>query len=87
MTFHRDSLGIVFVCLICDGSKCQICVNTLIRQGTYFMGKSSTWERQKNKILVKGLITDLPVVMDEDMVLEGDRRSDHEGDKFPISMS
>ena len=51
------------------------------------MGESSTWERQKNKILVKGLITDLPVVMDEDMVLEGDRRSDREGDKFPISMS
>jgi len=51
------------------------------------MGESSTWERKKNKILVTGLITDLPVVMDEDMVLEGDRRSDHEGDKFPISMS
>ena len=51
------------------------------------MGESSTWERQKNKILVKGLIRDLPVVVDEDMVLEGDRRSDREGDKFPISMS
>lgn len=51
------------------------------------MGESSTWERQKNKILVTGLITDLPVVMDEEVVLEGDRRSDKEGEKFPILMS
>jgi hypothetical protein len=51
------------------------------------MGESSTWERKKNKILVTGLITDLRVVMDEEVVLEGDRRSDKEGEKFPISMS
>ena len=51
------------------------------------MGESSTWERQKNKILVIGLITNLPVVMDEEVVIEGDRRSDQEGEKLPISMS